>query len=1143
MKKTFNIVLILILFVAIDIYAYDDYNKVSTNFSSPASQYYPETWFHFNGNNITKEGITLDLQAIKDAKLQGIHLFSKNGRPYPGIEQIKVLSPEWEEMVRHAADECQRLDLKFTMQNCPGWSMTGGPWVPVEEAQREIVESTYRFTGSQTIEENLELIAEYHTVDYDYKDVQLIAFPTPQGDIDGVQIPSTIESNNKIVPWAKLFDPSLSVDIANKNTSAELKEYKSKGIKKMDNGYTWVKVGFDKETTLRSIVLSPFRHMIMEKEYPCIDLSIKVEAKKNGELQELTTIKIPDGCWCDRQYNITLAIPETSSTEFVFTFIGKHSITPGIMHLSSQARIHNIETKAGKALRSLEKDVTISYTEQNIIPIEKVINLTSQMDNNGTLNWDVPEGEWTVVRFGHVNMRRTNKPAMPESTGWECSKLDKQAIENHLRNGMIGQMIKDGGPIGDGKLDGLLIDSWESFIPNWTMHSEDMFMEFEQRRGYSMKPYLPATMGYIVESSETTTKFLRDWRQTLDDVYIENFFNHFAKIAHEMGAEVYTEAAGGEVLPIDPMRYYGVSDNPMTEFWYPKAPSSQNVYSKPIYNAASATHLYNKPFLSAEACTQLGVKWNEHPFTVKYLIDFNFTKGVNHLVFHTFSHTPQREVFPGSSFGGSIGFPFVRQQTWWPYMPDFTNYLARCQYILQQGEYVADVLWYYGDHFERPPHDKDYFPEGYRFDYLNAEVLQEKLSVKDGVIKVKNGGNYRIISLRDSEYMMLSTARKLKELVLQGAVILGDKPQDSPSLMDDTKDVVALKAIAEELWGNTDSGVKSVGKGKVYWGLALDEVLEAENIAQDVKVPADLPISWIHRQTTDADYYFVSTTSEQPIDVSLSFRIQDASPQLWDPFTGRQKEAQVWNRDDNYTHVALSLVPVGSSILVFPRDGKNPTYTQVEKDGKILLSSQEGWYNMREVLSLAPFCFDGESISPATSGTYVLSLADGSSKSMNFETVVTSFNSDWDLAFSQGWDAPETYEMKFLSSLSEVEDPTISHYSGTITYSKEIIRPKKGKQFTLDLGEVHNIAELWCNGKKVGVRWAPPYHFDLTNVLTKGKNQIDVKVTNTWRNQLIFDNTRTKDNKLTWTTNPPKADEKILEKSGLVGPVLLHTLK
>lgn len=1112
-------------------------------FLFPKKNYYPETWFHFNGNNISKEGITLDLEAIESSGLQGIHLFSKNGRPYPGVKQIKVLSPEWKEMVRHTANECQRLGLKFTMQNCPGWSMTGGPWVPVEEAQRELVESVFHFSNTPHIDQILELDSLFHTADYNYQDVQVLAFPTPEGDRPAINVPLHITTNNTKVPWADLFDPSQSVDVTSRKVPLEIQEYKQHGIAKIADANTWVRVDFEDAIILRSITFSPFRDMVMDKQYPIMDVELKVEYLTNGQFSEVATLKMPDGSWCDRQHNLTLGVPETSASSFRFTFIGAHGLTPGIMHLSSAARLHNYQAKAGNALRSLEKDVKIHVSEGNIIDLESMIDLTAMMDENGLLTWDMPDGDWTVVRFGHVNMRRTNKPAMPESTGWECSKLDKKAIENHLRKGMIGQMINDGGPIGDGKLHGLLIDSWESFIPNWTMNTDDMFAEFEQRRGYSLKPFLPAMMGYIIDSPETTTKFLRDWRQTLDDVYIDNFFNHFAKVAHEMGAEVYTEGAGGEVLPIDPMRYYGVCDNPMTEFWYPSAPSGQNVYSKPIYNAASAMHLYNKPFLSAEACTQIGVQWNEHPFTVKYLIDDNFTKGVNHLVFHTFSHTPQKEVYPGSSFAGSIGFPFVRQQTWWKYMSDFTDYLARCQYMLQQGEYVADVLWYYGDHFERPPHDLDYFPRGYRFDYLNADILQTKLSVEKGTIHVKDAGDYRIIMLRDSEEMLLSTAQKLKDLVMQGAVILGDKPHDSPSLMDDEADVQALMDIADDLWGDAASGVRSIGRGRVYWGQSLDEVLAAEQISPDVKVPKDVPMSWIHRQTDDADIYFVSSTSKVPLDVSLSFRVQDACPQIWDPFTGEQLAAPVWLQKDKFTHVALSLPAIGSAIVVFQKEASRSHIYKVMKGEEVLLSAEEGWFRFHDAKATIPVSYTLDGLMFLEDGTYDLSHSDGTQSQLETNVVSSRYNDDWSLAFTPGWDAPEHYLLAHLKSLSTIEDDAIRHYSGTVSYRKEIRCAAKGEQYIIDLGDVKNIAELWCNGQKVGVRWAPPFRFDLTGFMRKGKNKLEVKVTNTWRNQLIYDQIRPNDEKKTWTTNPPKADETVLEASGLLGPVVLYSIK
>ena len=1116
--------------------------ELSQNFIAPSKEYYPETWFHLNGNNISKQGLKLDLQAIKDAGLQGVHLFNKAGRAFPNVKPIKILSPEWEDMIRFAADECQRLGLKFTMQNCPGWSMTGGPWVPAEEAQREVVETTYHVSGGKKFQQNLKIDSLYHTSDYDYKDIQVLAFPTPKGADVKTYNPSKIETNNKSVPWQDIFNPTSKLIVTRKTTrlNKPLKEYRKTGISKVNKQDTWVKTKFDNKITLRSIVFPQIRHFIMGTNYPQINVFIKVDALINDKFQEVTTVKIPDANWNDRRKYLTLAIPETTATVFKFTFLGAHTIAPESIRLSAKSKLHNHEAKAGKVLRRLKKEIAYDYAENTIIKPETIINLTDKLSEEGKLTWNVPDGNWTIVRFGHINMRLTNKPAVPEATGWESSKLDKIAIENHLRNGMIGDLIKDGGPIGDGKLHGLLIDSWESHVPTWTINSEDMFAEFETRRGYSMKKYLPATMGYIVESVATTTKFLRDLRHTMDEVFIDNFFKHFATVAHDMGAEVYTEGAGGEVLPVDPMRYYGVSDIPMTEFWYPKAPSAQNEYAKPIFNAASAVHLYNKPKLAAEACTQVGVKWNEHPFSVKYLIDYNFAKGVNHLVFHTFSHTPQTDVYPGSSFGGSIGFPFVRQQTWWKYMPEWMEYLSRNQYVLQQGEYVADVLWYYGDYYERPPFDLDEFPKGYRFDYLNAEILQEKISIKDDKIHVENGGDYRIIKLRDSENMLLSTAKKLKELVVNGAVILGDKPVDSPSLMDDEKDLQELKSIANELWGTTKRGVKQVGKGRVYWGKTIDEVLKEEEIAKDVIVSKDLDINWIHRETKDAHIYFVASKEEKPVDVSLSFRIQNLTPQIWDAFTGNQQNAKVWKSVKDRTNVAVSLPESGSTIIVFSKSKLKSPASKVTINNKTILDTKTGWYQIHKTDDNPKLTWNNNEFLASKSGAYIFHQ-DGKEVVKSIDIKKISLQNNWKLSFEKGWDTPESIEINKLKSLTELENEAVQHYSGTTTYNKTFEIKELGKTTIINLGEVANIAELWCNGKKVGVKWAPPFEFDISNEIQIGKNKLEIRVTNTWRNQLIFDNKRPKAFKKTWTTNPPKKDEKTLEKSGLIGPVKLKT--
>ena len=333
------------------------FQELRKNFKSPTIQYRPETWFHLNGNNISKEGLTLDLEAIKEAGLQGIHLFNKSGQPYPNVNQIKILSPEWEAMIRHAADECKRLGLKFTMQNCPGWSMTGGPWVPAAEAQREIVESVYRLTGGSTFNEILKLDSLYKMPDYDYKEVQVLAFPTPEGDDLEPQNPSNIETNNALVPWSDMFNPSSEIIVDAKTTklAKPLEAFRAKGISKVNNKDTWVKTKFDTPVTIRSIVLPPLRHIIMDSQYPQVDVDIKVEAILNNKLTEITIIKIPDGNWNDRQKYLSLAIPETTSSEFVFTFLGVHSIVPEFIHLTSKPRLHNHEAKAAKTMRRLEK--------------------------------------------------------------------------------------------------------------------------------------------------------------------------------------------------------------------------------------------------------------------------------------------------------------------------------------------------------------------------------------------------------------------------------------------------------------------------------------------------------------------------------------------------------------------------------------------------------------------------------------------------------------------------------------------------------------------------------------------------------------------------------------------------------------------
>ncbi len=1160
-------------------------SELEMGFRSPGQAYRPETWFHLCSRNITKIGITKDLEAIKRSGLRGIHLFSKGNdnvdRIWPNVKQVKTLSPEWYAAVTHAAEECKRLGLSFTLHNCPGWSQAGGPWVPIEESQRRL-DYTYRqVTGGKPFSSTLSLRDDE---ELNYQDICVLAFPTPKDDTVKYLVPSEIQSNNPVVSWEPIIDRTIRLNPRPSRNAKENVEYHENVVNKVDGKDTWVQVSFDEPVTLRSLELPPGNKLYVDKNNPVIDVCILIETvDTEGKLSFVAERQIPSTSWQDGLPPLTFALPETTTQGLKITFRGTHPLALRSLYFNGCARVDNWETKAALACRSLEQHDPPEQDPACFIKSGSVIDLSNKLDPaTGKVDWDVPEGNWTVVRFAHRNSRHTNAPATSESKGWECSKLDKQAVENHIRKGMVGKLTSAYGSIGKGQLDGLLLDSWEKGVPNWTMKSEAMFEEFKTRRGYDLRPFMPALMGYVIDNHRYTERFLRDMRLTIDDLYVENYFGHITQLAHEYGAISYIEGAVGEVIPGDPLRYFGAADVPMPEFWYPNPPSNphQGRNDKPIGAGASAAHIYNKQRVAAEACTMLGTKWTEHPYTVKYLIDYNFTLGVNHLVFHSFTHNTYEDVVPGSTFGSHIGFPWVRGQTWWQHMPAFTEYLTRCQYLLQEGEFCADVLWYLGDDIARaepqdfwffgenfltPSPDDDVETRGYRFDHLNSEVLNSpRMFVKGGKLCIKDGGEYRVIKLRGSERMTMETAKTLQKLVTAGAVIYGNKPQYSPTLMDGPEEEAEVKRISNALWGPGRSGVKQTGKGRVYWGKSFREVMAGEQIEPDVTFPKGLNISWIHRKIGDADVYFLYSGSERELGVSVSFRMQDKAPEIWDPMTGSQRPASVWQREGKRTSVPLRFDPSGSAVVVFTPGKAEPAFTKLTHNGKALWDSDPAWLdspldaeamkeaydserdgegrgNFRGPVQNVAAQIDGGTFTAWEAGSFVLEESAGTARTIQ-TTKPTSIGLDefWKVSFEPDWDTPSAIQLKKLIPLSEHTDKAVKYYSGTATYEKEFDLTAAQKAIRLNLGVVAEIAEVWCNGKKVGTRWAPPFSFDLSTFVTTGKNTLSVKVTNTWRNQLIYDNTRPKDQRKTWATAAPGNSREEPSPSGLIGPVTLY---
>ena len=665
-------------------------------FAQPAQVFRPETWFHFIGGNVAKPGLTADLEAIAAAGIEGVQLFhGQFGGPWPGVEpQIKCLSESWDGAVQHAAHECQRLGLRFTMQNCPGWAMSGGPWITPDKAMRHLVWSRADVTGGSNLSVALPQPQPSREEWRDYREVAVLAFPTPEGDTGQALAPVSVKSNREELPWLKC--------LRNQKDGKITLEPGPEPV--------WVEATFAEAVTLRTVELPSVQGFNHQWCY-VPGVTITVQAVLPEGLREVARHALPESNWQDNK-PISLACSEVPAKTYRLTVNHQHTLALPSIQLFTAARQNNWEAEAAFTLRGLERAPHPRQAKTAWVDPARIVEVTAKLDAKGTLQWQAPPGRWTLLRWGHVNTGRRNGPAPPEATGWECDKLSPAGAETHFA-GYIGRLAAQNGPVGGGLMQGMVLDSWECETQTWT---PDMDRQFSRLRGYPLRAWLPALAGYVLGDPETTTRFLRDWRSAVNDLLVENFFGRMAALGHEKGLAISFETASGDVFPGDILEYYKHADVPMCEFWQPRTEAFVGSFEfKPVKPCVSAARLYGKPRVAAEAFTSFNLTWNEHPAMLKHIADLHFAEGVTHLVFHTYTHNPRTDWRPpGTAFGAGIGTPFLRGQTWWPQMSEFTAYLARCGYLLERGRPVSDVLWYLGDEQDHKPLQAAPFPAGYR---------------------------------------------------------------------------------------------------------------------------------------------------------------------------------------------------------------------------------------------------------------------------------------------------------------------------------------------------------------------------------------------------------------------------------------------
>jgi hypothetical protein len=892
--------------------------NLEQNFLHPPASARPWVfWFWLNGN-INSNAITADLEAMSRVGIGGVVIMEVDqGVPKGPVE---FASPAWVNLFKHVCSEADRLGMQVNMNNDAGWCGSGGPWITPELSMQKVVWSETNLTGPAHFSAPL---PQPRIISNFYREIAVFAVPAqPEDSTRLADLSPTITAS----VMGKDFDPKKLFD-GDPDTAITLPRPEPARSQ-------FLQLAFPKPYRARRLVLSLpglSAHKMCQAA-----LQISDDGQTFQTLQEFAADASA----------ISVNFPEVSSRIYRIEFTKSEwyleHLTVAELDLNPQFRISDIEPKAlFVADKENEKAKKVSHAEGPAIPRKQVVNLASHFRQDGRLEWEVPPGNWTLLRFGHTSTGEDNMPAPETGRGLECDKLSKEAAEAAF-NGLMGKLITAVGPLAGKSLVGTHIDSWEVGSQNWTANFS---RDFQKRRGYDPLPFLPVMTGRVLDSLEVSERFLWDLRQTVSELIAENYAGQFSKLARKHGLHLTME--GYDLNPSDDLTFSGQADEPMAEFW--SWPPYAVAYS--CMAMASVAHVYGKPIVSAEAFTATDAeKWVGHPFEVKVFGDWAFCHGINRFVLHRYALQPWTHPTrsPGMSMG-PWGLHYERTQTWWEQAKVWHDYLTRCQYLLQQGHFVADICYLEPEEapqkWEAPGKPKE--RPGYNFDGCPAEVVLSRMSVKDGRIVLPDGMSYRLLVLPESKTMTPQLLTRIKELVKAGATVLGPKPQTSPSLSDFPRCDTVVRELAEDLWGDCDGqSVKEhpYGKGKIVWGKTPSDLLASTGLPPDFAAQtrhAGPVIRYTHRVLEDTDIFFAASKSPEPEDAVCVFRVQNKRPTLWWPDTGRIEQPAVYDEAGGTLRVPIHFDPNGSVFVLFK--GTEPIerdrITSVDHAAKPLLTT------------------------------------------------------------------------------------------------------------------------------------------------------------------------------------------------------------
>ncbi len=1083
-------------------------------FVTPPKSARPRVWWHWMNGNITEKGIREDLDWMHSVGIAGVtSINAAIQTPTVVKHRLAYMTPAWKDAFRLTTKLTDSLNMELNIDSSPGWSESGGPWVKPSQGMKKYAWSQIRIKGGQLFNGKLprppETTGPFQNVPFQgrrasnanpnakkpeyYKDVAVVAFKLPDDD-------KTLRS----------FQPKVTSSGGNFNLTslingsfADTTLLPSAEVGKK----AWVQYEFSQPQTFQSLTIGTISGGRRFGRGPGSNWALEVS---NDGQTFRTVLEIPEGGVGQRTlsfepvtakyFRFTVKTPPPPPASGIARMFGNSSAPKGTeiseFNLHSGARVNRLADKAAfTPSTGIYSMATRAIPASEAVKKSDVIDLTSKMKKDGTLSWTPPPGNWMVVRIGYSLLGITNHPASAEATGLEVDKMSAADVKAYYTHYLDMYKSATGGMMGKKGLQYMTTDSWEAGAENWT---ENMMQDFKDYTGYSMKPWLPVLAGYIVQSSQASDRFLWDFRQTIAHLIVKNHFRLLAKMLHARGMGLYSEShESGRALIADGMAVKAKADVPMSAMWVPGGFSGGTHvrvdYKADVRESASVAHIYGQNLVAAESMTSAGQLWGWYPQTLKPTADMELASGVNRFVIHESAHQPVDDKIPGFTLG-PFGQTFNRHETWAKEAGPWMNYLARSSYMLQQGKFVADIAYYYGQDsnitglFNR---ELPTIPEGYAYDFVNAEALINEFSVKNGLIVTPSGMSYRVLELGpNSRYMTMSVLRKIKQMVTDGAIVVGKKPIGTPSLSDNEQE---FQTLASKLWANED-GVNIIGKGKIYAGYSVGMALTSQDIMPDFQYSKPYKgtrLLYVHRRMGNKDIYWVDSRNDSMQNVQTTFRVSGKSAQIWNAVTGSVKEAS-YSIKDGFTTVPLHLEPHGALFVVFQNQAKEASRTVKAPE----------------------------------------------------EQQLATINGPWEVHFQADRGAPAEARFKSLSEWNKSSDKGIKYFSGTGTYTKTIDAPSswfnQGGQLWLDLGTVKDIAQVIVNGQSMGITWKIPFRVNITKALKRGSNTIQIKVTNLWVNRLIGDEQPNVSKTYTWTSFPIKTfyqADTPLKPSGLLGPV------